>query len=38
MTSQANTYDLMNKYGWYQVKNVDVTTINDTLNNIKSKN
>ena len=38
MTSQANTYDLMNKYGWYQVKNVDVTTINDTLINIKSKN
>ena len=38
MTSQANTYDLMTKYGWYQVKNVDLTTINETLNNIKTKN
>ena len=28
LTSQANTYDLMTKYGWYQVNNVEVNTIN----------
>ena len=38
LTSQANTYDFMTKYGWYQVNNVDSSTINDTLNNINSKN
>ena len=38
LTSQANTYDLMTKYGWYQVNNVDSSTINETLNNINSKN
>ncbi len=38
LTSQANTYDLMTKYGWYQVNNVDASTINKTLNNINSKN
>ena len=37
LTSQANTYDLMTKYGWYQVNNVEVTTIKETLNNINSK-
>ena len=31
MTSQANTYDMMSKYGWYQINNVDSTTINQTL-------
>ena len=38
LTSQSNTYDLMTKYGWYQVNNIDSSTINDTLNNINSKN
>ena len=38
LTSQANTYDLMTKYGWYNVSNVDATKVNETLNNIKSKN
>lgn len=38
MTSQANTYDEMTKYGWYQVNNVDTNTINQTLSNIKSQN
>ena len=38
LTNQANTYDLMTKYGWYNVKNVDATKVNETLNNIKSKN
>lgn len=37
MTSQANTYDLMTKYGWYKVENVKTTVINKTLNNIKKK-
>ncbi len=37
MTSQANTYDIMTKYGWYQVNNIDKNTINNTLNNIKNK-
>lgn len=37
LTSQANTYDLMTKYGWYQVNNVEITTIKETLNNINSK-
>lgn len=38
LTNQANTYDLMTKYGWYNVSNVDVTKVKETLNNIKSKN
>ena len=38
LTNQANTYDLMTKYGWYNVKNVEATKVNETLNNIKSKN
>ena len=38
LTSQANTYDLMTKYGWYNVKNVEATKVNETLTNIKSKN
>lgn len=38
LTNQANTYDLMTKYGWYNVSNVDATKVNETLNNVKSKN
>ena len=38
LTNQANTYDLMTKYGWYNVSNVDATKVNETLTNIKSKN
>ena len=37
MTSQANTYDLMTKYGWYKVNNVKPTIITKTLNTIKKK-
>ena len=37
MTSQANTYDLMTKYGWYNVENVKNSVINKTLNKIKKK-
>lgn len=38
MSSQARTYDEMVKYGWYTVSNVEVSTINQTLNKIKSQN
>ena len=38
LTSQANTYDEMTKYGWYVINNVESTTINDTLTNIKNNN
>ena len=30
MASQENTYNEMTKYGWYQVNNVDSSTINQT--------
>ncbi len=35
MSMQARTYDEMVKYGWYTVSNVEVSTINETLNKIK---
>ena len=38
LESQADTYDLMTKYGWYNIKNVEVTTIKQTLTTIQSKN
>lgn len=38
MTSQANTYDEMTKYGWYTINNVPVSTIKETLNKIKTSN
>lgn len=31
MTSQADTYDLMTKYGWYTISNVDTNKIRETL-------
>ena len=34
LTHQANTYDEMTKYGWYKIKNVEVTTIKETLSNV----
>ena len=37
MTSQANTYDLMTKYGWYKVNNVKASVITKTLNTVKKK-
>ena len=36
MTSQADTYDLMAKYGWYKVNNVDTTKINEVLNKLNN--
>ena len=35
---QANTYDEMTKYGWYNINNVDNQTIKQTLTTIQSKN
>ena len=35
MTSQANTYDEMTKYGWYTINNVETTTISQTLNKVE---
>ena len=38
LNHQAQTYDLMTKYGWYNVNNVEVSQIKQTLNKIQSKN
>ena len=38
LTSQANTYDEMTKYGWYKVNNIEASTINETINKIKNNN
>lgn len=38
MTSQNDTYQLMSKFGWYQVNNVDSNTISNTLNKLLNKN
>ena len=38
LNAQEKTYNEMTKYGWYNVSNVDVTKVKETLNNIKSKN
>lgn len=35
-TNQANTYDEMTKYGWYNVKNVEQTAIKETLNKVSN--
>lgn len=36
MTSQADTYSLMTKYGWYKVNNIDTTKIQETLNKLEN--
>ncbi|MBQ2640259.1 MAG: spore coat protein [Bacilli bacterium] len=36
LTSQANTYDEMVKYGWYKVNNVESSKIMNTLSNVKN--
>lgn len=38
LTCQANTYDLMTKYGWYPVNNVSCNVINETLTKVKNSN
>ena len=38
MSMQADTYDKMTEYGWYQVNNADTTQLMETLNKVKSNN
>lgn len=38
ITHQANTYDEMTKYGWYNIKNVETNVINQTLTKLKNSN
>ena len=38
MNSQANTYDTMTKYGWYQVNNVMPEKVNQTLTKVNNQN
>ena len=38
MESQESTYNLMTKYGWYPVNNVDVKCIKETLNKVQQQN
>ena len=37
MTMQADTYDKMTEYDWYQVNNVEMTQIQETLNKLQSQ-
>ena len=38
MSSQADTYDEMTKYGWYKINNVEANKIKQTLNTILNQN
>ena len=38
MSSQRDTYDLMSKYGWYPVNNVESSIILNTLEKIEKGN
>ena len=38
MSSQADTFDLMTEYGWYDIKNVKSNVINQTLNKVCRSN
>lgn len=38
MTHQADTYDEMTKYGWYQINNVEVSKIQNTLSKLQNSN
>ncbi len=38
MSSQADTYDEMTKYGWYIVENINKKEINKILNKVTSSN
>ena len=35
--NQADTYDEMTKYGWYEINNVKSNVVNQTLKSIKQK-
>ena len=36
LQEQADTYDLMTKYGWYTVNNVESKIISQTLNKVQT--
>ncbi len=38
MEAQANTYDIMAKYGWYPVNNIEKKCINESLNKLEKQN
>ena len=38
LTHQANTYDEMTKYGWYEVNNIEEQKINQTLTKLQNQN
>ena len=38
LDSQAETYNTMVSYGWYQINNVDNSKLEQTLNKINSNN
>lgn len=38
MQAQADTYDTMTEYGWYQVNNVQANVIQQTICNIQNGN
>ena len=37
LNSQANTYDEMTTYGWYEISNIKETQIKQTYNKVKDK-
>ena len=37
MNNQADTYDLMTTYGWYEINNVKENQIKQTYNKVKDK-
>ncbi len=38
LNHQANTYNLMTKYGWYTITNVENSQITQTLNKLTNSN
>lgn len=38
MQAQADTYDTMTNNGWYTINNVQLDSINQTIQNIQSEN
>ena len=37
MISQADTYDMMTKYGWYTIQNIKSSEISKTLKKVKEQ-
>ncbi len=37
MTYQADTYDLMTTFGWYEINNVKESQLKQTYNKVKNK-